>query len=776
MKGAHLAAILLLAITLFLTSLGPVLGEGVVRVSLSASPEDCAEKLIGSGEYPAGSVVEIYVKPSMNCVFKKWVLEGLPIEEAAANPLTFTAYSDVKAVAVLERLYYGEEGQVIPRVAIFFKANASIPLPEPILVRPGETVKVDFPESWDEGDYRFVFLYAEDTEGGRYERPTAVIRANSTMTVIAYYAELVRFGNEYYPAELMTLISFPEVIVDEGVKLIPTGFTLLNKTYPLGQKVPLPLTDLVEPIYARAYLVRIMSNEQVEAVINGEPRPLGQVAHELWVREGEGVSVIAPQETDRLELDKPILYGNATLLTSNMIVISDIRGPATLMLYYNVRPNAIFLDLAPAPLGKLLMLVADVGTKLTGGVLRGLPALAVTLSLVVAPPASALLVMKRTLAGRRLSIKGASIGTVESLIAARSSPGPSMSSEEVSEALSASGRIDVSRLPIPSPVTSASKPSSRRPVTVSVGEGGEKPQIIVEKVKRKSVLKFKLMSNASIDLEELASVELDEQLFNLIVRRGAEARYTEQLKFFGRVEEGEELLLNLNRSNLVSIKAEDLELAASMVEGACDTLDYESVRVSAEEIEDRGAGELAKLLKAYKADVIIIMGGGASLAPKLSSAILYLDKKLVHVSSEASAPPVIKIPTPTPLEYASIFLALAIARNALGSMDITFEQVVRIGESARAFGGLRLLKELVRLAPELGVEGALNQIIGRELSTAFSDEELRALQLCYTGGEISLEELRDRYMTLIRQMRPGTDPWIAWTRFYKKLKRMGVVR
>ena len=64
----------------------------------------------------------------------------------------------------------------------------------------------------------------------------------------------------------------------------------------------------------------------------------------------------------------------------------------------------------------------------------------------------------------------------------------------------------------------------------------------------------------------------------------------------------------------------------------------------------------------------------------------------------------------------------------------------------------------------------------KELSTAFSDEELRALQLSFTGNEVSLEELRDKYMTLIRQMRPGVDPWMAWTRFYKKLKRMEVIK
>ena len=140
------------------------------------------------------------------------------------------------------------------------------------------------------------------------------------------------------------------------------------------------------------------------------------------------------------------------------------------------------------------------------------------------------------------------------------------------------------------------------------------------------------------------------------------------------------------------------------------------------------------------------------------------------------APPIIEIPTPTPLEYASIFLALAISQGKLGSIEMTFEQAIRVGESAKAFGGLKLLKEVLSLIPELGVEEALNEAMRKELSTAFSDEELRALQLSFTGNEVSLEELRDKYMTLIRQMRPGVDPWMAWTRFYKKLKRMEVIK
>ena len=50
------------------------------------------------------------------------------------------------------------------------------------------------------------------------------------------------------------------------------------------------------------------------------------------------------------------------------------------------------------------------------------------------------------------------------------------------------------------------------------------------------------------------------------------------------------------------------------------------------------------------------------------------------------------------------------------------------------------------------------------------------MQLSYVSGELSLEVLRDKYMTLVRQMRPGADPWMEWTRFYKKLKRMGVIK
>lgn len=781
MKSAYLIAVCLVMVVLLPALSIPIFGEdldkGVVKVSLSANPEDCAEKLIGSGEYPAGSVVEIYVKPNVNCVFKKWIIEGLPIKEAAANPLTFTVYSNVTAVAVFERLYYSEGGKVIPRVAIFFRANASIPLPEPMVVRPGEAVKVDFPEVWDEGDYRFIFLYAEDTEGRRYEKATAVIKANSTMTVIAYYTKLVRFGNEYYPVELMTPISFPEVAADEGVKLIPTGFRLLNKTYPLGEEVPLPLMDLVEPIYVKAYLVRITANEPVEVIVNGKRQPLGHTAYELWVKENESVSIIAPEETEKLELAKPALYGNATLSTSNIITITNIRGAANLILYYNVKPNAMFLDLAPPPLGRILMSIADIGTKLTHGWLTGFSALAIALSLMAAPPASTALVVRSFLSSRRLSIKAASIGTMESLIAARSAPAPSISSEEVSEALSASGMIDFSKLPIPNPTPN---PSPRQLPTVSVKEGGSKgaaPQILTEKVKRKNVLKFKLMSNADIDLEDLASVELDEQLFRLLTREGVEPRYTGQLKFFGKISEGEELLIKLGQSNLISLKAEDLELAALMAESACDTLGYKSVRVDVVGIEEEPVAKLAKLLDStYKADVIIIMGGGAKLASKLSSTALYLDKKLVHISNEVCAPPIIEIPTPTPLEYASIFLALAISQGKLGSIEMTFEQAIRVGESAKAFGGLKLLKEVLSLIPELGVEEALNEAMRKELSTAFSDEELRALQLSFTGNEVSLEELRDKYMTLIRQMRPGVDPWMAWTRFYKKLKRMEVIK
>ena len=162
--------------------------EGKVRVELSAEPEDCALALQGAGAYNLGDQVTISVSVKPGCRFVKWIIEyGLPVKEVSVNPFTFFAEKDFKAVAVLERLYEKPGGEVIERVIVYFSANASVELPKPMIVRPGEAVRASFQKEVLRGDEKYVYLYAEDTLGNRYASNEIALTVNKSMTIMAYY-------------------------------------------------------------------------------------------------------------------------------------------------------------------------------------------------------------------------------------------------------------------------------------------------------------------------------------------------------------------------------------------------------------------------------------------------------------------------------------------------------------------------------------------------------------------------------------------------------------
>jgi len=772
---AKIAIILtvLVVIGLTLASIPPAYCQNVT-VTLSAEPMECVLKLIGQGEYPIGSEVTIEVKVKPECRFVKWeIIKGLGVREVAVNPFTFYPQEDFEAKAILEPLYEKPGGGVVERVVVRIQANATgLQLPEPMIVKKGEQVLVPLPSEQVVGDLKYTFLYAEDTLGNKYYDPEVKLVANQSLTVIGYYAAFKRFLNEYYPLDSFRRVQISPIYESEGVRLYPTGFSIANKTFPLNTEVPVQLLNLVEPIYERQVRVAISiigSDQPIELEVLGTPVVVND-GKQLWVKAGSQISIEAPKDFKGYELEKvepPITVNGGHL-------IANASQPLLITLYYKKSEIAFLLDipLIGAPFFYFV--------RFTGGIIgvKGLPALIFAITAFIIAPCgvgvAALITMRRGAARKIVRATAAEKG-LELMVESISNP-RAPTRVEVEEALGAKGPLNLSEElrgviessfghPSPAPNPTTVEPEAElAPIEEAVLES-DAEAAFQEVVRGRA---------SELDVQHLFHLKLDEERYNLLVAalsRGL--RLTGEVGYFGFDNQAMRLieLLADPSTPFFALVCEDGELARRILNKAAEEIGMRVAYVG--ELAGSNprliAKSLSKAAAQSRASAVALFGLTRSIEEVVVRSIPLLEVKTILITKSAWVRPNVVLGGLNPERYVRFAVALLARNGLIGYVD--WRRLEKLGRLASACRGIRTVERFIEILHECGdVERALNELTVEELSIVFRPEELRLLL-----SARRVEELREAYMSLIRQLSPGSDPVREWSNFYERLKRMGVV-
>jgi len=762
-----------IVIGLTLASIPPAYCQNVT-VTLSAEPKECVLKLIGQGEYPIGSEVTIEVKVKPECRFVKWeIIKGLGVREVAVNPFTFYPQEDFEAKAILEPLYKKPSGEVVERVVVRAQANATgLQLPEPIIVKKGEQVLVPLPSEQAVGDLKYTFLYAEDTLGNKYYDPEVKLIANQSLTVIGYYAAFKRFLNEYYPLDSFRKVQISPIYESEGARLYPTGFSIANKTFPLNTEIPVQLLNLVEPIYEKQVRVTISiigSDQPIKIEVLDTPIIINDKG-QLWVKAGSRISIKAPREFEAYELEKvepPIIINNDHLIT-------NASQPLLITLYYRRSEIAFILDI---PLiGKPLFYF----TKFAGGLIgvKGLPAFIFMITAFIVAPCgagAAALVTVRRRAARKIVRAAAAEKGLELVVESISNPRVPTRAE-VEEALGVRGPLNVSEEFRGVIENSFGHPSiASNPITV---EAEAEPAPIEETVLQsdaEAAFQEVVRGRASeLDVQHLFHLKLDEERYNLLVAalsRGL--RITGDIGYLGFDNQAMRLieLLADPSTPFFALVCEDGELARRILNKAAEEIGMRIAYIS--ELTGSNprliAKNLSKAAAQGRANAVALFGLTRSMEEVVVRSIPLLEVKTILITKSAWVRPNIVLGELSPEHYIRFAVALLAENGLIGY--VSWRRLEKLGRLASGCRGVKTVERFVEILQEYGdVEKAINELTVEELSIVFRPEELRLLL-----SARRIEELREAYMSLIRQLSPGSDPVREWSNFYERLKKMGVV-
>lgn len=746
-----------------------------IKVTLSAEPEECVLELIGEGEYPIGGEVTIEVKVRPECRFIKWeVVKGLEVREVGVNPFTFYPEEDFEAKAVLEPLYQEPGGEPVERVVVRVQANATgLQLPEPMIVRRGEQVLVPLPAEKVVEDLKYVFLYAEDTLGNRYYDPEVRLIANQSLTVVGYYATFKYFLNEYYPLDSFRRVQISPIYESEGIRLHPTGFSIANKTFPLDVEVPVQLLNLVEPIYERQVRVTISvigPDQPVELEVLGAQTAVDGTI-ELWVRAGSWISIRAPRDLKAYELERV----EPPTITDDGYIIANASQPLLITLYYRRSEMAFLLDIPL--LGEPLFYLARLAGGLVG--LEGLPALIFAITaFIVAPCGAAVtaLVTMRRLARRKITRVIAAGRGLQLVVEAVSSPRGSYEAE-VREALGVKGTLNVPE-ELKGLIEGSFGPPSiaSNPTTV---EPEAKPAPIEEGVLQsdaEAAFQEAIRGYASeLDVQHLFHLRLDEERYDLLsaaLSRGL--RVTGDMGYLGFDNQAMRLVELLADPSIpfFALVCEDGELARRILDRAAEEVGMRIAYVSGlvEPNPRLIAKNLSKMAAQSRADAVALSGLTRSMEEAVVRSIPLLEVKAILITKSAWVKPNVVLGGLGPERYIRLAVALLAEKGLVGYVG--WRHLERLGRLASACRGMKTVERFVEVLRGHGdAEGALNELMVEELSAVFRPEELRLLL-----SARRVEELREAYMSLIRQLSPGSDPVREWSNFYERLKRMGVVQ
>jgi hypothetical protein len=764
----------------FMALLPTIPAQEEYTVRLSATPPECVTALIGSGSYRQGSQATIEARVSFECKFVEWRIKGggLP-DSVSANPFTFYVFGDIEAEAILQKLYR-DNGTTIERFYVAFASNitsrAYTP-PKPKIVMHGEEVNIYTPQEVLDGDYRYVFLYWSGPEGFRIDTPSATIKVNRSMTLVANYYTFKKFLDEYYPIHIFVKPSYPDVELSDGrveraVALMVKGY---NVTIPL-QPVPEPLIKLVEPVYETyiPFIIAVNSPRPVDITLNGQKITVGSSV-KLLGKEGSTISVEAPNKYGRLKLDRYEVGGRPSVGSGGKseLIVAQLTNPLSILITYTEIPYAFLMDV---PLvGGVAYSLTETGYSILSIFFTDLDtipypiAMALPLALIATPSVGIAYAVRKASKGGvrgslRISVRRGAYRRLAALV------------EERNQA-----PIIESFQNIPS--------DSRFQAPAELGE---------RLMRVESMMQAENAAETTLQEEVVSEVELpldDVKELESCVAEGGVGRFRSSL--LQLTEVGEELFTAIQAgrvrlekdgiplvysaevarmaervsampSGLITVSGGERLLRERVVEAALTKAGRRWVRAPQNLILPPDVNTTVSMLKklAKGADVVIVDGPVSKTLAQAAFQAKLLVISLFDRGGDIVLPPISDRLLP------GIMAWLLFERDVLRRLDYkTFKELVRV---ARSFRGLDTVSAYADMLDEgLFPEEAVEQLWSREFMAVFPGFESKiAVRIVESG--LSYGEARDLYITAYRQVMAGGDPQASWRRFVGKLERLGV--
>ena len=763
----------------FMALLPTILAQEEYTVRLSATPPECATALIGSGSYRQGSQTTIEVRVSFDCKFVGWRIKGggLP-DSVSANPFTFYVFGDIEAEAILQKLYR-DNGTVVERFYVAFASNITSKAytpPKPRIVIYGEEVNIYTPQEVLDGDYRYVFLYWGGPEGLRIDTPSATIKVNRSMALVANYYTFKKFLDEYYPIHIFVKPSYPDIELPDGrieraVALMVKGY---NVTIPI-QPIPEPLIKLVEPVYETyiPYIIAVNSPHPVDIILNGQKVTVGSSV-KLLGKEGSTISLEAPSRYGRLKLDRYEVGGRPSIGSGGRseLIVAQLTKPLSILITYTEIPYAFLIDV---PLvGGLAYSLTETGYSILSILITDLDtipypvAMALPLALIATPGAGiAYAVRKASKEGLRgslrISVRRGAYRRLAALVEERSQA-------PIIEAFQ--------NIPSDSRFQAPAELSKRLMRVESMMQAETTGTVIQEGVVPEEELPLD-------DLKELEScvaegrggrfrssllqlTEVGEELFTAI--QAGRVRLEKDVRPVVYSAEVAKLAERVSAmpSGLITVSGGERLLRERVVEAALTKAGRMWVKAPHNLILPPDVNATVSMLKklAKGADVVVV---DWPVSKALAQAAF--QAKLLIVSSSDKGGDV-DLPPLSDRLLPGIIAWLLFERDVLRRLDYqTFKELVRV---AKCFRGLDTASAYAEMLDEgLSPGEAVEQLWSREFTAVFPGFESKiAVRIVESG--LSYGEARDLYITSYRQVMAGGDPQASWRRFLGKLEKLGV--
>lgn len=787
--AAAIIALLMLAAVLSAAS------EERYRVTLSASPEGCAEALEGAGTYAKGEEVTIRAVPKVGCKFVKWTFVKGGIPDIQSNVFTLYAYSDIDAVALFEYLYERpteEGGEVIERLYVSFASNVSksipLTLPKTVFVRRGETVLFSVQEEVFYGDLKLVFLYWEGPDGLRINSPSASVTVERSMTLVAHYAVLRKFIEEYFPENVFTEVRVAEVSLGQDRVAKPVGLLVkgANVTLPLGAKVPRPMLNLIEPVYETYRVLRIFlySPEGVPVYVNGAEKLLEVGENRVLVKEGDRLSVLAPAENLRVRLEN--IYASSHGLTiqgskhgEEALLEARADQVDAVVITYSEKRHAELLGIPIVGFG--LYKVAELGYSFIPKEAPPAAAVGIVLSLFAAVAAGSVLAYRKAsrVSVARLVPRGAIAGVIEALTSRRPSARP-MHPEPSPKP---GGRL---RLRAPSYVAdklAQLMPSTSRDNGLAAAEAPQTPVLYEPTLKPEDVESFMKAIEEGRGGEFPSSImqliRLDEETFEkarackgLRFRRDSTIHaYSREASILaGLLMEADRPVSYLYGGDEAS-RSRVAEAAASIARMVHKTVEDLEGAVKAASKSLRRLEDYGRALRRVAAGAGVLITKSVDVDSKIIAAASLAGIKII-VLSDVEVDGGVPLRELSEEELAGILASMLAEKGLLRRVGL--KDVEEAAHIASMLRGVTTLEAFVGLVEKVPSDEALKDLWRSELMATFPTHVERAVMAEILRSCPTYEEAKAKFVTAMRQLSPAADGEAEWARFFAKLRRLGV--
>jgi hypothetical protein len=639
----------------------------------------------------------------------------------------------------------------------------------------GEEVNIYTPQEVLDGDYRYVFLYWSGPEGLRIDTPSATIKVNRSMTLVANYYTFKKFLDEYYPIHIFVKPSYPDIELPDGrveraVALMVKGY---NVTIPL-QPVPEPLIKLVEPVYETyiPYIIAVNSPYPVDITLNGQKVTVGSSVKLLGI-EGGTISLEAPSRYGRLKLDRYEVGGRPSVGSGGKsgLIVAQLTNPLSILITYTEIPYAFLIDV---PLvGGLAYSLTETGYSILSIFFTDLDtipypiAMALPLALIATPGAGIAYAVSRASKGGvrgslRISVRRGAYRRLAALVEERSQA-------PIIEAFQ--------NIPSESRFQAPTELSERLTRVESMMQA-ETTETVIQEVAPEEELSLDDVKELESCVAEgrvgrfrsslLQLTEVGDELFTAIQagrvrleKDGTPLVYSAEV---ARLAER----VSAMPSGLITVSGGERLLRERVVEAALAKAGRRWVRAPQNLILPPDVNTTVSMLKklAKGADVVVVDG---PVSKALAQAAFQAKLLVISLSDKGGD---IVLPPLSDRLLPGIMAWLLFERGVLRRLDYkTFMELVRV---AKCFRGLDTVSAYAEMLDEgLSPEEAVEQLWSREFMAVFPGFESKiAVRIVESG--LSYGEARDLYITSYRQVMAGGDPQASWRRFVGKLEKLGV--